>query len=277
MVLSASEEIPIARRRSDEGPGVLAEARRREIAERMRETGAVTVAEVEERFGVSPMTARRDLAELERRGVVRRTHGGAVLPTVSAHEDSFARRLEVDAGDKARLAVAAVELLTPRETIFLDSSTTTYYVARRLVETGLAATVLTNSLPVMELLFKEGGPGLEVIGIGGTLRRLTRSFVGPFAVRTVQGHFADRLFLSVKGIAQNGMLTDADPLEAELKRTMIEQAGESVLLIDQSKLSVRGLSVIAPVSEITTTLAAGLGDAEADALRLGGTIVRAVG
>src|SRR4051812_25259875 len=213
MVVSAPEEKPIARRRSDEGPGVLAETRRREIAERLRATGAVTVAEVEQRFGVSPMTARRDLAELERRGVVRRTHGGAVLPTISAHEDSFARRLEVGADAKARLAEAAVRLLTPRETIFLDSSTTTYYVARRLVETGLAATVLTNSLPVMELLFKEGGPGLELIGIGGTLRRLTRSFVGPFAGRTVQGHFADRLFFSVKGVAANGMLT-ADPLEA---------------------------------------------------------------
>ena len=156
------------------------------------------------------------------------------------------------------------------------ASTMTYYAARRLVETGLAATVLTNSLPVMELLFKEGGPGLEVIGIGGTLRRLTRSFVGPFAVRTVQGHFADHLFLSVKGIAQNGMLTDADPLEAELKRTMIEQAGESILLVDQSKLSTRELSVIAPIAEITTTLAAGLEDAEADTLRLGGTTVRVV-
>src|SRR3954449_1788144 len=276
MVLSAAEEIPIARRRSEEGPGVLAEARRREIAERLRATGAVTVAEVEERFGVSPMTARRDLAELERRGVVRRTHGGAVLPTISAHEDSFARRLDVDADAKLRLAVAAVHLLTPRETIFLDSSTTTYYVARRLVETGLAATVLTNSLAVMELLFKQGGPGVEVIGIGGTLRRLTRSFVGPFAVRTVQGHFADRLFLSVKGVAANGMLTDADPLEAELKRTMIEQAGESVLLIDHSKLSVRGLSVIAPIGEITTTLAIGLDEGAADSLRLGGTNVHVV-
>jgi DeoR/GlpR family transcriptional regulator of sugar metabolism len=255
---------------------VLAETRRREIAERLRQNGAVTVAELEERFGVSPMTARRDLAELERRGVVRRTHGGAVLPTISAHEDSFARRLEVDADDKLRLAIAAVDLLTPRETIFLDSSTTTYYVARRLVETGLAATVLTNSLPVMELLFKEGGPGLEVIGIGGTLRRLTRSFVGPFAVRTVQGHFADRLFFSVKGVASNGMLTDADPLEAELKRTMIEQAGETVLLIDQSKLSTRGLSVIAPIAEVGVTLATGLDEHEADALRLGGTTVRAV-
>src|SRR4051794_28700778 len=155
MVLSAREEIPIARRRSDEGPGVLAEARRREIAERLRATGAVTVAEVEERFGVSPMTARRDLAELERRGVVRRTHGGAILPTISGHEASFARRMPAAAGEKARLAGATVELLSPRETIFVASSTTTYYVARRLVETGLAATVMTNSLPVMELLFKE--------------------------------------------------------------------------------------------------------------------------
>src|SRR3954449_3551269 len=117
MVLSAPEEIPIARRRTDEGPGVLAESRRREIAERLRATGAVTVAEVEERYGVSPMTARRDLAELERRGVVRRTHGGAVLPTIAAHEDSFARRLDLEAAEKARLAEAAVDRLTPRETI----------------------------------------------------------------------------------------------------------------------------------------------------------------
>src|SRR3954462_5137831 len=128
----------------------------------------------------------------------------------------------------------------------------------------------------MEPLFKEGGPGLEVIGIGGTLRRLTRSFVGPFAGRTVQGHFADRLFFSVKGVAANGMLTDADPLEAELKRTMIEQAGEAVLLIDHTKLAVRGLSVIAPISEATTTLATGLEDVEADTLRLGGTTVHIV-
>src|SRR6201999_3186970 len=148
LVVWAGEEITIARRRSEDGPGVLVEARRREIAERLRAQGAVTVAELEEHYGISPMTARRDLAELERRGVVRRTHGGAVLPTISAHEDSFARRLDVSAEEKVLLAAAAVALMAPRETIFLDSSTTTYYVAKRIVETGLAATVLTNSLPV---------------------------------------------------------------------------------------------------------------------------------
>ena len=77
-----------------------------------------------------------------------------------------------------------------------------------------------------------------MIGIGGTLRRLTRSFVGPFAVRTVQGHFADRLFFSGQGPRPPTACSPTPtPLEAELKRTMIEQAGESTLLIDHSKLS----------------------------------------
>jgi DeoR/GlpR family transcriptional regulator of sugar metabolism len=256
---------------------VLAETRRREIAEVLRESGSITIAEVESRFGVSPMTARRDLAELERRGVVRRTHGGAVLPTISAHEDSFARRLKVDVPAKRSLAEAAVAQMTPGETVFLDSSSTTYFVAQRIAETGIAATVLTNSLPVMDLLFEQGGPNLELIAVGGTLRRLTRSFVGPYAVRTVLGHFADRLFFSVKGLTETGALTDADQLEAEVKRSMIGQAGSATLLVDQSKLTVRGLSVIGSVAEVSSVLAHGLSAAQAETLRLAGANVEPVG
>jgi DeoR/GlpR family transcriptional regulator of sugar metabolism len=115
----------------------------------------------------------------------------------------------------------------------------------------------------MELVFDEGGPDVELIGVGGTLRRLTRSFVGPFAVRTVQGHFADRLFLSVKGLTETGMLTDADPLEAEVKRAMISQAGESTLLVDRSKLIARGLSVVASVAELSGVLVDGITPAQA--------------
>ena len=255
---------------------MLAETRRREIAEALRSNGAVTVAEVEARFGVSPMTARRDLDELERRGLLRRTHGGAVLPSTAAHEDSFARRMKVETEAKRRLAEQAVAMLSPRETVFLDSSTTSYFVARRMIETGLAATVLTNSLPVMELIFNEGGPEVELIGIGGTLRRLTRSFVGPFAVRTVQGHFADRLFLSVKGLTENGVMTDADSLEAEVKRTMIPQAGEATLLIDSTKLLTRGLSVIASVSEISGVVVHGVTTADTAPLVAAGASVLAL-
>jgi DeoR/GlpR family transcriptional regulator of sugar metabolism len=266
---------PIAQKRSS-GRKVLAETRRREITEALRSNGAVTVAELESRFGVSPMTARRDLDELERRGLVRRTHGGAVLPSTSAHEDSFARRMKVETEAKRRLAEEAVAMLAPRETVFLDSSTTSYFVARKLIERGIAATVLTNSLPVMELIFNEGGPDVELIGIGGTLRRLTRSFVGPFAVRTVQGHFADRLFLSIKGLTETGTMTDADSLEAEVKRAMIPQAGESTLLVDHTKLVVRGLSVVASVSEVSNVLVSGVSTAETAPLLAAGASVIAI-
>jgi DeoR/GlpR family transcriptional regulator of sugar metabolism len=249
---------------------VLAETRRREIAEALRASGAVTISEVENRFGVSPMTARRDLAELERQGVVRRTHGGAVLPTVSAHEDSFARRLKTAKESKQRLANAAVEQMSARESIFLDSSTTSYFVVRRMIETRLTATVITNSLPVMELVFNQGANHLDLVGVGGTLRRLTRSFVGPAAVRTVLAHYADRLIMSVKGLTMAGLMTDADPLEAEVKRVMIGQSDVSALLVDESKLSVRGLSVIGAVADVTEVLADGLGSDQLAALRAAG-------
>lgn len=268
---------PITNDHDDDGRTLLAEARRRSIADALRANGSITVADVQARFGVSPMTARRDLGELERRGILRRTHGGAVLPTTSGHEDSFARRLRVATEAKEELAAAAVALLAPRETVFLDSSTTSYFVARRMLEAGLPVTVLTNSLPVMELVFNEGGPDVELIGVGGTLRRLTRSFVGPFAVRTIEGYFADRLFLSVKGLTERGVMTDADALEAEVKRTMIAQAGEATLLVDRSKLGVRGLSVVAPVSAVSAVLAHGVSEVEATPLRAAGGVLRVLG
>jgi DeoR/GlpR family transcriptional regulator of sugar metabolism len=257
----------IAHKRSTGEPNVLAETRRREIVDSLRSSGSVTVAEVEARFGVSPVTVRRDLDELARQGVLRRTHGGGVLPTTSRHEDSFARRLKVATEAKRRLAEIAVAGMSPGETVFLDSSTTSYFVARRIIETGIATTVLTNSFPVMELIFNESGPNADIIGVGGSLRRLTRSFVGPHAVRTVQGHFADRLFLSVKGLTANGIMTDADALEAEVKRTMIAQAGESTLLVDGSKMQLRGLSVIGSVAEVSKVLAHGLSGDAVTALR----------
>src|SRR5215470_13285473 len=131
---------------------MLAMARRAAILDLLRDRGAVTVTEVETRFGVSPMTARRDLAELERQGIARRTHGGAVLPSISAQEDSFAQRVEVATDAKAKLAEAAVAMLAPRETVFLDSSSTAYFVARRIVDLGIGVTVITNSLPTMDAI-----------------------------------------------------------------------------------------------------------------------------
>jgi DeoR/GlpR family transcriptional regulator of sugar metabolism len=230
---------------------MLAGARRAAIADQLRTAGSVTVAELEERFGISSMTARRDLADLERHGLARRTHGGAVLPSIAAHEDSFGSRMATAAEAKSALATVAAAKVCEGEALFLDSSTTAWHVAQALLDRGIGATVITNSLPIMQLLANHASTTIELIGIGGQLRRLTQSYVGPFAVHTTLGHFADRCFFSVKGVTADGALTDADPLEAEIKRAMIAHAEEAVLLADRSKLTARGLNVIGRVDDLT--------------------------
>lgn len=210
---------------------------------------------IEAEFGVSSMTARRDLAILEKEGYLRRTRGGAMLPMRVGQEDSFQHRLEQAADAKRRLAAAAVEMLADGDSVFIDSSTTAYHAARLIVEEGRKATILTNSIPAMDVFKSRHAHNAELIGIGGSLRKLTLSFVGPNAVSSISEHFADKVFMSIKGLAPGGYLTDPDALEAEVKRTMIKRAGRSVLLLDGSKFGERGLSVIAHLSEVTTLLA----------------------
>jgi DeoR/GlpR family transcriptional regulator of sugar metabolism len=244
--------------------------------ERLRTAGSVTVSELEEQFGVSSMTARRDLAGLERQGLARRTHGGAVMPAIAAHEDSFASRLEVAADAKRALGVAGAAAVQAGESVFLDSSTSAYQVARALLDRGIRATVITNSLPVMELVATHSGPAVDLVGVGGMLRPLTRSFVGPFAVHTVLGHIADRLYFSVKGVTPDGALTDPDSLEAEVKRAMIAHAEHANLLVDESKLATHGRSVIARLADVTSVLAHGVSDERVAGLRAAGARVEVV-
>jgi DeoR/GlpR family transcriptional regulator of sugar metabolism len=234
------------------------------VAEMLQAAGAVTVTDLQSRFGISPMTARRDLSILAQRGVARRTHGGAVLPSLAVPDNSFAHRLRDAPEAKARLAEAAFALLVPGETVFLDASSTTFFVARLIAERLPGVRVITNSLPVLQEL---SDADVEIVAIGGTFRRLTCSYVGPGSVRAVREHFADRMFLSVTGVTPEGVMTDADLLEAEVKRAMLEQAEQPALLLDDSKLAARGRQAIAPLRSLAFVLADGV--EAADVARLG--------
>lgn len=235
---------------------MLPDERRRLTAERLRQRGSVSVSALEKEFRISSMTARRDLDELERRGVAQRTHGGAVLPRLSGHEDSFLQRLDVAVAAKERLAEAALQLIEPGEAVFVDSSTTGYYAARRLVRENRRCTLLTNAVPIMQLVCEIDAGQLELVGAGGTLRKLTRSFVGPQAVHCVESHFADHVIFSVRGLTPDGFLTDPDPLESEVKRAMIKRARQAVLLVDGSKFGRPALTQIAEIDDIGVILAA---------------------
>jgi DeoR family transcriptional regulator of aga operon len=224
--------------------------RRRMIVDLLREQGSVSVAAVEERFGVSSMTARRDLALLDDQGYARRTHGGAILPELAGHEDSFQSRLDYGIEPKLRIAQVVARTVAPRETVFVDSSSSSYYVVRALLDIGTPFTLLTNSLPVMTMVGAGDHAQVELIGIGGSFRLLNRSFVGSGAVRTIERYFADRMVFSVKGIELDGYLTDPDPFEAEVKRTMIARSREVLLLAQGHKFDERGLNVVVPLGKV---------------------------
>ena len=160
--------------------------RRRRISRLLRDQGSISVADLEAEFAISPMTARRDLDEFESQGVARRTHGGAVYPGLASHEDSFSNRMEIAVEAKKRLAEAALELIEPGEAIFIDGSTTAFVAALgKIIRENFQCTVLTNSVPLMDLITEVDAPQVELVGIGGTLRKRTRSFVGPQAVRSI--------------------------------------------------------------------------------------------
>lgn len=254
----------------------LPEQRRQRIVALVREAGSVTVAGLEGDLGISPATARRDLTALERQGKVKRTHGGAVLPGLTQLEDSFQQRLEEAVEAKGRLAHAAAGLVEADETVFIDSSTTAFYAARLMLAGKPSVTCLTNLVPVMGLFSTAEPAGTSMVGVGGIYRALTLSFVGPCAVRTVESYLADRAFVSVKGITAEGYLTDADPMEAEVKRAMIRQSEKPVLLVDGRKFERRGLSVIAHVSEVSLVMASDARQAHVEALERLGVEVKSV-
>jgi len=224
--------------------------RRRLIVELLRTQHAVSVTALEEQFAISPMTARRDLAILARNGQARRTHGGAVLPDLAAHEDSFRHRRELEVAEKKRIARSVLATLEPGETILIDSSTTAWYLAQAITASSLTLTLLTNSLPVITLVSNADAPNLDLVALGGSFRSLTHSFVGPDVARALRGYRADRVVFAVKGITPDGHLTDAEPLEADVKRAMIAQAKTVVLLATASKFSDRGRAVVAVAEDV---------------------------
>jgi DeoR family transcriptional regulator of aga operon len=137
-------------------------------------------------------------------------------------------------------------------------------------------TFLTSLLPVMDLFSTADPSAVNLVGFGGMFRALTLSFVGPCTIRTIESYRADRTFFSVKGITPDGQLTEANPLEAEVKRAMIGQAASPVLLVDGRKFERQGLSVITHVRDVALVLAADAPEDRVAALTEAGVEVRCV-
>lgn len=207
--------------------------RQRYIAERARGAGRVDVAALAEALEVTMETIRRDLKALERLGVLRRVHGGAIPIERLGFEPALAARAAVLTAEKARMAKAALDYVPTEGTILLDAGTSTAALAERLPSDRTLIAV-TNALPLALTL--SARPNITVHLLGGRVRDRTLASVDDWALRSLADCFIDVAFLGTNGVSVERGLTTPDVNEAAVKRAMIQAARRVVVLADHTKI-----------------------------------------
>lgn len=224
--------------------------RRRSIMELLESSGASTITDLSQRFKVSEMTIRRDLQLLDDEGSLRRTHGGAMIPTSSAPmvEPRYAAKQKLHAREKALIAEYAAEnLVSDGDIIVLEGGTSvTLMVAYLTGKHDL--TVVTNGLYTTNEL-RRLLPDATVICTGGILRDMALTFVGPVAERFFQEFHANKVFLSATGLTLKEGFSDPNMIETQVKKAMIAAADQTIMLVDSSKFGVRSLATVAYIDQ----------------------------
>lgn len=226
--------------------------RRDKIIQKIQKEGAVRVDELSEEFEVSTVTIRNDLDFFEKKGLIDRTYGGALLRNNVYNDPSIEEKKKININEKKRIGEYAAGLVHDGESIILDSGSTTREIALRIKEKK-ELTVMTNAINIgLELA---GASDLEIMLTGGVLRDKSYSLVGPEAERTMQNYYFDTLFLGVDGMDFEHGLTTSNPLEAQLNRVMVGRSNKVIAVTDSSKFGRHSFSYICdldPINKIIT-------------------------
>jgi DeoR/GlpR family transcriptional regulator of sugar metabolism len=231
----------------------LARQRQTLILERVREQGGVRVTDLVRELGVSDMTVRRDLELLDERGLLEKVHGGAAAIDGSPlFEPGFTAKSVLMEAEKGLIAASAASLVAPGTAIAISAGTTTFALARRLIEIP-DLTVLTNSVPVADVLYKDGRSDQTVILSGG-VRTPSDALVGPFAVEVIRSLHVDSVFMGTHGMDSRSGLTTPNILEAETNRALIEAGRRLIVLADHTKWGTIGISSVARLENADTII-----------------------
>ena len=226
---------------------MLAKERHQQIIDMIEKNGSVTVIDLVNRFGTSEMTIRRDLDILEKRFLLRRVHGGAMSARGSSYEPPYMIRSNENSEVKERIGKAAAGLIKSGDSISLDTGTTTFEVARHISEIQ-DLTVVTHSIPIANLLIESLRNRL--ICTGGIVRSGELSMIGDLAIRAYQEYYVDKLFLGVGGIDLKVGLTEFNLEDTLVKRVMVQNAKEVIVVADSSKFNQVAFTLVAPIRVI---------------------------
>jgi DeoR family transcriptional regulator of aga operon len=250
---------------AERGTQMLIEERRQYIVGLAQKHGRVLVEELSESLGISRITIRKDLDHLESRGLLHRTHGGALPPGSGALSDpSLQEKAGRHSQEKFRIAAAAASFVQEGQCVLLDSGTTTTAIARALRRFS-HLTIITNAVNIAGEL---SGTDFEVLLTGGSLRKNSFSLVGPLAEDMLYEMHANILFLGVDGFDLEVGLTTPNVMESRVNRAMVKASSMVVAVCDSTKFNRRSLSKIVDASAIHHVITdSGLAPETADALR----------
>lgn len=223
----------------------MSENRRGELRRIVQTRGFASLAELADSLSVSESTVRRDVDVLERLGEAKRTHGGVFWTGSPTKMRVFDSRSDDSAVHKRQIAVAAAGQILDGETILLDGGSTTYEIARQLVNRRLQ--VVTNSLPVATLM--SGCDSIELVLIGGCVDRRTGVTIGPMADALLSTLRVDKAFLSVAGVDQEGFY-NSNLMLVETERTMARIAATTCIAADSSKFGKASLSRLCGLGDV---------------------------
>lgn len=240
---------------------MFAEERQAKIAELLKEQSSIKVNELSTIFNVSESTIRRDLQDMEERGLLTRTHGGAVGVEKTNFEPTFREKEDEKLDEKSKIGEIASAMIEDGDTIILDSGTTTLEMARRIQAKNI--TVITNSIDIAsELSNKEN---IELIVTGGTLRITTRAMVGHITEATLKNFRVDKAFVGANGISIEEGITTPNLAEAQTKKSMMNVANKVIVVADSSKFNKVCFSVICPIRAVNAIVTSG--DLDSDIMK----------
>ena len=227
------------------------EERRKKIMEILTQEGKVKVVELSKRFGISEVTIRSDLSELEAAGMLERIHGGAISTHKAYYNMSLHDRMRTNEDEKRKIAQACASLISDGDTIMINSGTTTLYVLQEL-KSLKNLTVVTNSITIAQ----EVGhyKGIYVILLGGNLNPQYQFTYGDDTINQLKKYKADKLILSVDGISAEEGVTTYLHLEAEVNRQMISRVNKTIVVADYTKLGRTSFAYIDSLESIDAVI-----------------------
>ena len=217
---------------------------------------SVTNEEFQQEFGVTKETIRKDLNALSEKGHIVRTFGGAMIR--DEYDPSFEQRMTSNLVEKRHIAKEAAKLIGANDIIALDSSSTTFELAK-LLSSDKELVVLTNSLKNLNVLARQDT--ITAISTGGILRKRSLSFQGEAAKNAIDTYNISKAFISAKAIDFDNGVMDSNEEEAAVKRIILEKAHDVTLLIDHAKFAHIAHVTVCPVSRIDRIITSSLADA----------------